>query len=138
MYIAKEIAELFGVHTGTVHLWSKEGLKILADSFPHLIQGEELARFLNQRQSKRKFKLAPDELFCVKCRQPRKGVASTINATLTNKRMGGGKTLVITKTQCEVCGTKMNRFSAIYTVDAAELLVTEATLVNVGIKDIKI
>lgn len=137
-YIVKEIAVLLGVHTRTVQIWLSQGLKAVERSFPYLIHGGELAQFLADRQGKQKHPLTPDEFFCLKCRQATKSLPGTINKTITNKRMGGGKFLIIIKALCEVCGSKVNRFNAIYTRDVAELLGTEVSLVNINIEQPKV
>ncbi len=133
-YIVKEIAVLLGVHTRTVQIWLSQGLKAVEKSFPFLIHGEELAQFLANKQSKQKHPLAPDEFLCFKCRKATKSLPGTINKTITEKRMGGGKILIIIKALCEICGSKVNRFDAIYTKDVAELLGTEVSLVNINIE----
>lgn len=137
-YTVNEIAALFDIHTKTIHLWSTQGLRAVEGSFPHLIPGEELARFLDERQNKRKCKLAVDELYCVKCQQARKGLPDTIDIIVTQKRMGGGKTFIIKKARCEICGGKMNRFDAQATRAVVELLGTEVSLTNVDIKQAKV
>lgn len=137
-YTVNEIAALFDIHTKTIHLWSAQGLEAVEGSFPHLIPGEELARFLDQRQNKQKCKLAADELYCVKCQQARKGLAHTLNTVISDKKMGKGKTFIILKARCEVCGGKMNRFGAQPTTAVVELLGTEVNLTNVDIKQTKL
>lgn len=137
-YTVKEIAVLLGVHIRTVQSWLSQGLQLVEHSFPYLIHGEALVDYLGGKQSSRRSKLASDEFYCVKCRQPRKGLSGTVNTTITQKLMGSGKSLIVIRALCEVCSSKVNRFNAIYTKNVAELLGTEVSLVNTDIKDTKI
>lgn len=137
-YTVKEIAVLLGVHVRTVQGWLSHGLKPVENSIPYLIQGEELAQFLNEKQCERRNKLALDEFYCVKCRQARKSLSGSTHTSITQKLMGGGKTLIVIKALCEVCGGKINRFNAIYTEHVTELLGTGVGLANTDIKEPKI
>lgn len=138
IYTVKEIAVLLGVHTRTVQIWLSKGLKAVESNPPYLIHGEVLRQFLEEKQNKRKSKLASDEFYCVKCQQSRKSAQGSVHTTITQKRMGGEKSLVIIKALCEVCGSKINRFNTIYTREATELLGIEVSLTNLDIKQSKI
>ena len=70
-YTVDEIADVFGVHKGTVRNWIKCGLQVMDKKRPTLIMGLELRRFLEKKRTKNKRKCKPGEIFCVKCREPR-------------------------------------------------------------------
>lgn len=71
-YSLVEVSELFGVHLNTVRNWQSEGLITIDNRRPILIHGSDLFTFLNQKRSRKKQKCGPDELFCFKCRVPRR------------------------------------------------------------------
>ena len=69
-YTVEEIAGLFSVHKNTVRAWLKSGLPICNDRKPMLILGADLRAFLQEKNSKRKQKCQPWEMFCMRCRKP--------------------------------------------------------------------
>lgn len=134
VYSAKEIAELLSVHSQTVHLWLSQGLETVERSFPYLIYGEGLAKFLGQRQAKRKVKLADDEFYCVRCHKARKGVSAKTQTVITNKKIGIDKIFIHKQSECEVCGSQINRFGAKYRADVRELLGNGSNPANIEIE----
>lgn len=106
-YEVQEIADLFGVHKNAVLRWLKEGLHADATRRPYLIRGDELIRFLDNRQQSKKQKCAPTEFFCFKCRAPRwvyEGIADLTIESPTRFRIKG---------LCAVCGTPVNKVQGI-------------------------
>ena len=102
-YTAQEIAELFDIHKNAVLRWLKEGLHADRSQRPYLIRGDELIRFLNQRQNGKRHQCAPNQFFCFKCRVPREpylGIADIAIESLTRFRI---------KALCSVCDTSMNK-----------------------------
>ena len=72
-YTVEEIAGLFGAHKNTVRAWMKTGLKTMNDKRrPVLILGSELAAYLQARRTKNKRPCQPGEIFCVRCRAPKR------------------------------------------------------------------
>jgi L,D-transpeptidase catalytic domain len=71
------------VHRGTVRHWVKcQGLPVLTDRRPHLILGCDLVAFLKARRQSRTRKSARGELYCLKCRAPRKPVPGLLEYQL--------------------------------------------------------
>ena len=102
-YTVQEIAELFGIHKNAVLRWLKEGLHADRSQRPHLIRGDELTRFLNERQKGKRQQCAPGEFFCFKCRVPREpylGIADIAIESPTTFRI---------KALCSVCDTPLNK-----------------------------
>ena len=99
----RDIAELFGTHRRTILAWLKQGLPKIDDRKPYLILGADLAKFLTEKQNRRKRKCDPTEFYCFKCREPRqsKGNKAEINILNTKKAMLIGR--------CSFCNTKLNR-----------------------------
>lgn len=133
-YSVKEVAELLNVHTRTVHLWLSAGLETIENSFPYLIYGEVLAEFLRERQANRKVKLAEDEFYCVRCHKARKGMPAKTQTIITNKKIGIDKISIHKQSECEVCGSQVNRFGVKYAADARELLGNGSNVANIEIK----
>jgi hypothetical protein len=102
-YFVHEVAELFGVHVNAVRRWPKAGLRTIDDRRPHLIHGTDLVEFLSARQRGRKHKCAADEMFCCRCRAPRRPVERRVVVDAVNARQ------IIIRGICEVCGVRMNR-----------------------------
>jgi hypothetical protein len=98
-YTVQEIATLFGVHKNAPLRWLKEGLHANPDGRPYLIRGEELIRFLNERQQNKRYTCRPDEFFCFKCRVPRRAFEDIVDIafeSLTKMRVKGICTECIT------------------------------------------
>jgi hypothetical protein len=102
-YTVHEVAELYGLHPNAVRRWIKEGLRTIDDRRPQLIHGSDLIAFLGARQRGRKRRCAPDEMFCCRCRAPRRPKGGRVAVDRLNARQ------VIIRGECELCGTRMNR-----------------------------
>ncbi len=70
-YTFEEAAEALGVHEQTVRAWGGRGLRVLRSKTPHLILGDDLRRYLSASEQRRKRPMGPNELFCLKCREPK-------------------------------------------------------------------
>lgn len=102
-YEVQEIADLFGLHKNAVLCWLKEGLQADTSRRPYLVRGDELIRFLNERQKSKKCKCATDEFFCVKCRNPRKAYEGIADLQIESPNRFRVKAI------CAVCSTPMNK-----------------------------
>ena len=71
-YTVEEIARLFGTHKNTVRSWVKAGLPTCDGKRPTLILGRDLAAYLKTRREKNKRPCQPGEIYCVRCRAPKK------------------------------------------------------------------
>lgn len=102
-YSVEQVAGLFHVHKNTVRMWKKTGLNPIDLRRPALFHGAELAEFIRQRRQSRKRPCAPGEMFCVRCRAPRKpagNIADYIPLTVTYGNLEG---------ICAECNTMMYR-----------------------------
>lgn len=102
-YNIAEAAGCCEVHRNTVRQWIKRGLPTLNDGKPILIHGRELAEFLQARRANSKRPCQPGELYCVRCRAPKKPALNKaeyhpITATTGNLTA-----------HCSDCGTSINR-----------------------------
>lgn len=102
-YTVDDAARALGVAKETIRRWLKSGvLPALADKFPTLILGGDLADFLQARSAKRP-KLPVDKCYCFKCRCPRSpalGMADYIPRTPTTGTL---------RALCETCSIVMNK-----------------------------
>lgn len=102
-FTASELSEKLGVTKGTIYSWIKEGLEPNDSITPYLFYGDEIRRFLKERQKKRKHKCKSHEMFCLKCQQPRRAKKGK-----TYIKPSKGNNYIITG-NCEICNTKMNK-----------------------------
>lgn len=106
-YSVQEIAELLGVHKNAVLRWLDNGLSADQSRKPFLIRGDELIRFLKERQNGRRRKCRPEEFFCFRCRVPREaclGIADIVIESPTRLRL---------KALCAVCETAVNKVQSV-------------------------
>ena len=106
-YTIQEIAELFNLHPNAVRRWVKAGLPTIDEHRPQLIHGSDLIDFLNKRQQSRKQRCAPDEMYCCRCRAPRRPRPGTVVVDRLNARQ------FMIRGRCELCGTRMNRSGSV-------------------------
>jgi Zn finger protein HypA/HybF involved in hydrogenase expression len=108
----KEVSQLLNVHERTVQCWKNEGLKSLTTSKPFLFMGFELKQFLAQKKELTNVKLEPNQFYCTKCRKAVSAKDSKVILKHTNKALGNkGFEEVIIQGYCEICSTRINRFS---------------------------
>jgi Helix-turn-helix domain len=71
-YTVEEAARLFGTHKNTVRAWVKAGLPTSDSRRPTLVLGRDLADYLRARRTKNKSPCQPGEIYCVRCRAPKR------------------------------------------------------------------
>lgn len=71
-YTVEEVARLYGIHRNTVRQWIKRGLPTIDRERPALVRGGDLAAFVRARRLRNKRTCQPGEIYCVRCREPRK------------------------------------------------------------------
>jgi len=102
-YTVEEAAEVLNVTPQTIRAWGKQGLQILRKNRPHFFMGFCLKAFLDTRlkQSKRPLKIY--EVFCPRCREPRKPYGMMADFIPINSTRGRISTL------CSVCECQCSR-----------------------------
>ena len=102
-YDVGEISDLFKLHRNTVRHWLKSGLKTIDDTRPLLIHGSALKSYLNAKQSSKSAKCALNELFCFRCKAPRKPWGGLVDFKIKTDKVAHATAL------CECCETTMHR-----------------------------
>ncbi len=102
-YTVEGIASLFDIHKNTVGVWIKEGLPTTDKKRPMLIQGRDLATFLQTRRLKNKKKCNPGEMYCVRCHAPSTPAGDMADYQPVNEKMGNLMAI------CFRCHSIMNR-----------------------------
>jgi len=103
VYRPAEVARDLNRNTRTINAWIKDGLPILSQTGPVLIEGAVLKTWLKNRHASKKQKCLPNEFCCFKCRKPRTAKYGSISFHAQNP-----KTLKI-KALCRSCGTRLNK-----------------------------
>lgn len=102
-YTIEEGADALGVTAGAIRGWIKAGLPVMKAQRPHLILGESLRHFLEDRRRKGKTPLALDQLYCLTCKQGQSPLGMMVDClpqTVTTARLVG---------LCVACGGTCNR-----------------------------
>lgn len=102
-YTVEEVASLYDHHKNTVREWIKQGLPTINEKRPMLIHGSDLAAFLQARRKKNKHKCQPGEIYCVRCRSPKKPAADMAEYQHVTETLGNLIGI------CPDCGSIMNR-----------------------------
>ena len=102
-YSIAEVARLFGICRHTVRRWIGSGLKTIDDQRPILILGLELRRFVQLKRSRNKRPCQPGEMYCFKCRMPRRPSLNAVSLTFESDRLGR------LMGDCSTCGTVISR-----------------------------
>jgi hypothetical protein len=71
-YTVEEIASTLGFHPNSVRAWLRNDLPAIADSRPKLILGSDAIDYLRARRQRGKRPCAAGEIYCMKCREPRR------------------------------------------------------------------
>lgn len=106
-YTVQEVAELLGVHKNAVLRWFKGGLRANRDQRPYLIRGEELIRFLSERESRRRHKCSPAQFYCFRCRCPREPYLGIVDVIIENSLRLRLSAL------CSVCDTAVHKMQRV-------------------------
>lgn len=102
-YTIDEIGRLYRVHRNTVRSWLKAGLATIDDRRPLLVHGGELAEFLQRRRSAQRRPCGPAEIYCMRCRRPRRPAAGVVEYRVMTPT--GGNLVGV----CPTCGAGLFR-----------------------------
>ncbi len=102
-YTVGDISRLLTVHKNTVREWIKRGLPVIDGQKPTLVLGSELKCWLAQRRKAAKQPCGPGELYCLKCRMPKRPALGMVDYKSKNDLTGCITAL------CESCERPINR-----------------------------
>lgn len=102
-YTVEELAAALGIHKHTVRRWIKQGLRPIDSGRPTVLRGHDVRAFLQGRRAKARRPCAPGEIYCFKCRAPKRPAGRI--ADLEVSRPSVGRLVAI----CETCGTMLYR-----------------------------
>jgi Helix-turn-helix domain len=87
-YTPGELASLLGVHKNTITHWRRQGLKSIDSGRPVLFNGKAVRLFLERRRQGAKQPCGQGELYCLRCRKPRRPAGD--KTELIRLPFGGG------------------------------------------------
>lgn len=96
-YTVDEAARRLEVHRQTIREWIKRGLQTCNDRRPTLILGRHLVPFLKTTRQRARRPCAAGELYCVRCRVPRRPRGDAAQLEIRTRSLA---TLVGTCPQC--------------------------------------
>jgi len=102
-YALPDVAKTLDRNVATIRSWVRQGLPLLSEQKPVLVLGLDLKGWLLARWKTKRQKCQSGELFCFKCREPRKPKLESVEIIVRNE-----KTVSI-KGRCEACDTRMNQ-----------------------------
>jgi hypothetical protein len=102
-YTARKLADCLGICKNTVRHWQRHGLAPIDDRRPSLFNGAAVRAFLVERNRRRKWPCPAGTIYCFRCREPRKPVATSVE--YLQMTAGGGNL----RAPCGECGTVMHR-----------------------------
>lgn len=110
-YTIDEAASRLRVHRNTVRAWIKRGLPTIDKTKPLLILGREVVAYLQARRTKSKQPCKVDELYCLRCRAPKKPAGGMVEYKAVTTTLGNLIAI------CPDCETIMNRRTTMAKLD---------------------
>ena len=104
LYTYEEAADALKVTPQTIRSWRRDGLVVLVEQIPHIVPGFALKDFLTKREIQRRQTLGEDDLFCLRCKTPRKPYGMMADYVPIGQNRGRLEAL------CAVCESVCNRF----------------------------
>lgn len=102
-YTVLELASALSIASGTVRRWVRDGMPLIDNGRPKLVNGAEFLAWHNARQTARKVKCGPRQMYCCKCRDARTFMPGSSLIIYRNEKSA------TVKARCIACGTAMNR-----------------------------
>jgi DNA-binding XRE family transcriptional regulator len=119
-YTYEAAAEHLNVTPQTIRSWRSSGLQVLTNTRPHLILGEALSEFLDQRDRDRSRTLALEEFLCFSCKKAVKPLGMMTDLEVT---IAGRAQLTALCETCEarchkyVSATRIEEFAQIFDIE---------------------
>ncbi len=113
-YSVNDVSVLLDVSKATVRRWIALGLPAITDMRPVLVLGFDLKEYLKQSRTKNKKRLGSTEMFCCKCREPKRPALDLVTYLPNNAE--NGRLIGL----CPECETQMNKFSSLAAAKALQ------------------
>ena len=104
-YTYEMAADVLGLSPRTVMSWRNDGLQVMDTGRPHYVLGEALIEFCKKRQAQRSIGMAVDQMYCFRCREPRRPYGAMVDYVPINDVRGCLVSL------CEECERPLGRFT---------------------------
>lgn len=115
-YTFKQIANDLDRTDETVARWKREGMPVIPDTYPPLVDGAELLEFHRKRQEARKRPCKDDEAFCFTCKVQRQfAMGSVVIRPVNEKRFS-------IDGDCAECGGEMFKGASMERIDEFETM----------------
>lgn len=101
-YTFEEAAEVSGVSPRTIRNWASDGLRVMDDTRPALIRGDELRDHIKLKRESRATKTQLDTFYCFSCRKERRAVERIADCMI---KAGRASLTAL----CDVCGTVVSK-----------------------------
>lgn len=109
-YTIRTLATLLEKDPATVRRWiNRHGLDIaiVSDTRPIILQGSKVKAWMKARQTARRKPCAPNQMFCVRCKESRQIVPNSFHIVQRNQSS------LTLKGDCEVCQLTLQRFGSV-------------------------
>jgi hypothetical protein len=106
-YTIQEIAALFGLHKNAVSRWFKDGLRSIDGVRPLLVHGSDLMTFLDERKRRRRVTCKREEIYCFRCRAPRRPLGMKVDVLPRNPK------IITIVALCETCEGPMRKSASV-------------------------
>ena len=102
-YTVEEVSRLLDIHKNTVREWIRRGLATIDNKRPMLILGRDLSSFLKARRVKNKRPCKPNQMYCLRCREPKIPAGNMVDYQPVTETLGNLFGI------CPDCEVGMNR-----------------------------
>jgi hypothetical protein len=102
-YTARGLADSLGVHKNTIRHWQRNGLAPIDNQRPYLFHGAAVRAFLAEWNKRRKRPCPPGMIYCFRCREPRRPIATSVQYVRSTAILGN------LRAPCSTCRTIMHR-----------------------------
>jgi hypothetical protein len=102
-YTVAQAARVTEVHENTIFAWLADGLETVGGDGKTLIFGQSIIEFVARRRASRKRPCGPGEIYCVKCREPKKPACNMADLFHEKSQVGRLEGL------CPTCSTMVYR-----------------------------
>ena len=107
-YTVESLGKLLDVHPATIRAWIKKaGLScaVVTNTQPVILNGAKVKAWMKARREAKKRPCAPDEMYCVKCKEPNQITKGSFRIKYSNSQK------IIAMGDCIKCGLTLRNFN---------------------------